>query len=87
MTDLNNHALVPLDHLVELETSAYGQTSTAGDRVATTIQSTFVFAGLGASLVATIYGWTWAMNRLEQKRQDRAIALQKFEIDNKIDTE
>lgn len=87
MTDLNNHALVPLDHLAELETAAYGHNPTASERAASVLQSTFVFAGLGAAVVATTYGCTWVADKLEQRRLDRMIALQQFEIDNKIDTE
>lgn len=85
MTDLTNHAIIPIEHLIELESTAYNQTpATNGERLAQTAQNTILFASIAATVLGAAFGWSWVMDRLEKRRLERHMAQRQFDIDNPL---
>lgn len=70
--DLSNHVALPREDYQELVTTAFDQPSpTLGDRAATTVQTTLVFAGIGAVGTAVYWGCVKATDWLEERRIKR----------------
>lgn len=87
VTDFSNSVLVPRDHFTELETAAYDNSHvpTAGERVASTLQTGGVLGLMAAAVVAGTWGWAAGVDWLEKRRQRRFIA--KHDVTKKSDSQ
>lgn len=73
---LNESVIMPREDFLELSEAAWNQpTPTLGERAATTVQTTLVFAGMAAAVTAGTYGWAKAIDWLEMRRAARKSAL------------
>lgn len=86
MNDLSNSVIMPRDDFYELSTVAFDNSHvpSASERAATVLQSTLLFAGLAAAVTAGTVGWSWAVDRLEQRRHARQLKELQFKVDNGI---
>lgn len=79
--NLADSVIIPREDFAELEAVAYNQDPTPlGERVASTVQTTLVLAGMAAAVTAGSWGWAKAMDWLETKRHNRTIV----EIDRRF---
>jgi hypothetical protein len=84
MTDLSNSVIMPREDFIELSTVAFDNSHvpTAGERVATTVQTLTVFSGLAAAVTAATWGWAKAVDWREKKQHERELAKRQFDLDH-----
>ncbi len=70
MPKMDNHAIIPLEHLIELE-EASAKSPSAGERAAQTLQTTFVFGAAAGAITAGTWGYVKAHDWLEERRLQR----------------
>ena len=70
MLDLSTSVIMPRDDFQELVTVAFNQTTTTGERVATSVQ-TFVFC---TTVVTAFAGGMWAWYKSMAKLEDKKLA-------------
>lgn len=86
MNDLSNSVIMPREDFIELSTVAFDNhhVPSASERAGLILQNTALFAGIGAAIVATAYGWSWAKDRFDRRRHERDLTELQFKVDNGI---
>lgn len=80
MSDLKNSVILPREDFLELQTAAWDPNSlTVNSRIATTVQTTLVFAAMAGAVAAGTWGWAKAMDWKEKRSFDRKMAWIKKE--------
>ena len=70
--NLSDSVIIPREDFVELEYAAYHQPpASPGDRIATTVQTTIVFALIGATIAGTSWAWYKVRDEFEKKSYER----------------
>lgn len=68
-----NHVVLPREDFNELQNTAYNNTMSPADRVASTAQTFLVFGGLTAGIIGSAFGIAKATDWLEKRRHERTM--------------
>ena len=82
--DLSSSVIMPREDFIELSQVAFDNSHVPsfGERVSSISQAYAIMAGAAGAVVMATWGWTKAIDWLEQKRRDRELALKKFDKQN-----
>lgn len=80
-TQLSESVIMPREDFLELSAAAYDPNSTTFQtRLASTAQTTIVFAVMAGAVTAGTYGWAKAVDWLEMRRAARKSALNETKL-------
>lgn len=83
--DLSNSVILPREDFAELQETAWTQTPTsASQRVASTIQTSLVIAGLAAGASVSMWVWVKAMDWREERIAARMAANPEYKQPNRF---
>lgn len=73
MTDFSNSVIMPREDFIELQTAAWDNDQTVGDRALATLQTTLVFTAIAGCVAASSWAYAKAMNWKDEKAFERAM--------------
>lgn len=74
--DLSSSVIMPREDFIELTTCAFNQPPTSpAERVAVTLQTTIIFAGIAAAFSGATYVWYRLMSKLESEKTENEITV------------